>query len=86
LAVTLLRVSEAAAGPLQVRVSGAPAGVVAAPAQAAADAKSVALVLKAGPTPVTAPIVVEAVAASGKVLGRSAPFLLDVKSDDNAGR
>lgn len=85
-AVKLERVTEAAEGPVAVRLGGAPTGITAPPAQAGGDAKTVTISLKAQSAAANAPIFLQAVSPSGKVLGESAPFELDVKSEDKAER
>ncbi len=66
---------------LRVQARSTPAGVTADQVEAAAGTTTVSVKIAAGPNATSGLVILEAVDASGKTLGESAPFLVELKME-----
>ena len=86
ISLALGRFSEAARQDILIRIARAGQGVTSEQTPAPAGLRTASIVIKASATAATAPMVLEAVAPGGRVLGMSAPFLVEVKTEESKGR
>lgn len=66
---------------VRVRARSAPAGVSADPVEGAVGTTTVSVKIAAEPNATSGPVILEAVDTSGKALGESAPFLVELKME-----
>jgi hypothetical protein len=82
LKVSVRRFGSAKTSEVLIRAKQLPPALTIAPLKIPATAKDIQLVVSATPQAVSSPITLEAVSPSdGRLLGESAPFLVDVKSE-----